>query len=352
MNPPLSRRACTILELVVRDHIKTAEPVGSEALVKRYALDLSSATVRKVMAELEERGLLTHLHTSAGRIPTEAGLKVYVDEILAVGRLSLEMRSLIDHQLSGAVTGTEDVLALCSKVLSNITRHMGVVAAPSLERLRLKRIYFIRLGPKEALAILMGNQGFTRNKVVTTTTDYSQDELNQVNTYLDDLGRELTLDEIRLKIMDCLKAEKKAFDVLYSRALELMGNFGIPDPGEVAATQPIYLEGRSNLMANPEFAETEAMRALFVAFEDKSRILALLNEVADSGQVRIVIGPEATAAALSGLALVASPYMRKDRTVGALGVIGPQRLDYSEVVPVVDYAARVVSDILEGDFER
>lgn len=352
MASTLSPRACTILELVVRDHIKTAEPVGSEALVKRYGLSLSSASVRKVMAELEERGLLTHLHTSAGRVPTEAGLKMYVDEILAVGRLSQEMKTLIEQQLAGVTTGIDEVLALCSKVLSNITCHMGVVAAPFLERLPLKRIYFIRLGPKEALAILMSDQGLMRNKVVTTTADYSQDELNQVNAYIDDLGRDLTLDEIRLKILDSLKAEKMAFDNLYFRALELVDDFGAHDSPEVHEAQPIYLEGRSNLVANPEFAETQAMQALFIAFEDKSRILSLLNEVADSGQVRIVIGAEATAAALSGLALVASPYTRKDRTVGALGVIGPQRLDYSEVVPVVDYAARVVSDILEGDFER
>jgi len=350
MGKPLSSRSKSILELIVRDYIKTAEPVGSEALVKRHRLALSSATVRKVMAELEEMGLLAQPHTSAGRTPTEEGLKTYVGDILAVGRLSAAMRAMIDRQLAGHPPRTGAVLSLCSRVLSNITRHMGVVAAPAVEKLALKQLYFVRLGFRESLAIVAGENGLVRNKVVATAEDHSQDELNQVNSYLAEFCPGLTLDEIRNKILAGMGAEKQAFDALYLRALELAGgaasadeDSGAPDGG-----QPIYLEGRGNLLDYPEFAETEAMRALFNAFEDKRKILDLLNEVADSGQVRIVIGSEA-AAALSGLALVASPYNRGDRSVGALGVIGPQRLNYSEIIPVVDYAARALSDILESE---
>lgn len=348
MKQLLSSRARTILELVVRDYIQTAEPVGSEALVKRHRLALSSATVRKVLAELEDLGLLAQPHTSAGRAPTEEGLKTYVGEILAIGRLSDEMRALIDRQLAGGQPKTEAVLSLCSKVLSNITRHMGVAAAPTLERLPLKQLYFIRLGVKETLAVLVGENGMMRNKVLATSEDNSQDLLNQVNRYLADACAGLSLDEIRLKILEDMGAEKKAFDALYSRALELALASGRPQDDGSDGDRAIYVEGRGNLLAQPEFAEIEAMRALFTAFEDKRRILGLLNEVTDSGQMRIVIGREAAAAALSGLALVASPYTRGDRTVGALGIIGPQRLNYSAVVPVVDYAARVVSEILEN----
>ena len=352
---PLSPRLRAILELVVRDYIQTAEPVGSEGLVKRHGLSLSSATVRKVMAELEEMGLLAHPHTSAGRTPTEEGLKTYVGEILAVDRLSGEMRSLIDQQLAGVQPRASQVLSLCSRVLSNITRHMGVVAAPAVERLTLKQLYFVRLGPREALALMVGENGWMRNKVLTTSEDFSQDELNQVNGYLAEICQGgLTLDEIRAKIIEGMGAEKRAFDALYIRALELSNQALAAQNAEEADSSrpedpPLYFEGQGNLLSNPEFAETEAMRTLFRAFEDKKRILYLLNEVADSGQVRIVIGREAAAAALSGLALVASPYSGGDRNVGALGIIGPQRLDYSQVVPVVDYAARVVSELLEHD---
>lgn len=334
----------------MRDYIRTAEPVGSEALVKRHHLHLSSATVRKVLAELEEMGLLAQPHTSAGRAPTEEGLKTYVGEILAVGRLSDEMRAMINRQLAGGQPKAEAVLSLCSKVLSNITHHMGVVAAPAMERLPLRQLYFVKLGIKEALAIMVGENGLMRNKVLAAAEDYSQDELNQVNSYLAGTCANLTIDEVRQKILDDMGIEKKAFDKLFARALALAEASVEPvvDDG-AGAEQPIYLEGRGNLLEYPEFAEAEAMRALFTAFEDKRRILNLLNEVAESGQVRIVIGREAAEAALSGLALVASPYSRGDRSVGALGIIGPQRLNYSEVVPVVDYAARLVSELLEGE---
>lgn len=346
----LPPRLKKILELVVLDYIRTAEPVGSEALVKRHQLNLSSATVRKVLSELEEMGLLAQPHTSAGRTPTEEGLKTYVGEILAVGRLSDEMRAMIDRQLAGGQPRAEAVLSLCSKVLSNITRHMGVVAAPAMERMSLKQLYFVRLGTREALAVMVGETGLMRNKVLTTAEDYSQDELNQVNRYLAETCANLTLDEVRRKIIESMGAEKEAFDRLYARALVLAEASVEPARDDASGDgQPIYLEGRGNLLEYPEFAEAEAMRALFTAFEDKRRIIGLLNEVADAGQVRIVIGREAAEAALSGLALVASPYTRGDRGVGALGIIGPQRLNYSEVVPVVNYAARLVSELLEGE---
>jgi len=335
------------LELVVRDYIKTAEPVASEALVKRHGLNLSSATVRKVLSQLEEMGLLAQPHTSSGRTPTEAGLQTYLREILAVGQLSEANRALIDRELAGGPPQAEAVCALCSKVLSNITRHMGVVSGPSLDLEPLKNLYFVRLGPAEVLAVMVGAGGLVRNKVLTGQEDLSQDELNQVNRYLAEEAPGLTLDEIRLKILKAMGDEKRAFDRLYERAFRLAQASAGAESGR--ADRDIFMEGRRNLLEYPEFSETEAMRTLFTAFEDKRRLMNLLNEVTKSGQVRIVLGREAAAAALSGLALVASPYTRGDRTLGALGIIGPQRLDYSEVVPVVDYAARVVSGILENN---
>lgn len=246
------------------------------------------------------------MHTSAGRTPTEEGLKTYVNDILAVGRLSDEMRSHIERQLAGGQPKADAVLSICSKVLSNITRHVGVVAAPLMERMVLKQLYFIRLSRREVLAVLVGDNGLVRNKVIKTSADESQDDLNQVNRYLEEVCSHLTLDEIRNRILESMGDEKKAFDSLYARAFELTQASGEPEPDE-SFDLPIYLEGQGNLLEYPEFNEAEAMRALFAAFEDKRRILELLDKVADSGQVRIIIGSEAAAAALSGLALVASP---------------------------------------------
>jgi heat-inducible transcriptional repressor len=344
MKKTLSPRLRAILELVVRDYIKTAEPVASESLVKRHGLNLSSATVRKVLSQLEEMGLLAQPHASSGRTPTEAGLLTYVREILAVGQVSEANRALIDRELAGCRSQAEAVCALCSKVLSDITRHMGVVSGPSLELEPLKNLYFVRLAPGEILAVMVGTGGLMRNKVLAGQENLSQDDLDQVNRYLAEETPGLTLDEIRLKIISAMRDEKRAFDRLYARAFRLAR----ASAGDGRAERDLFMEGRQNLLEYPEFSETEALRALFTAFEDKRRLMNLLNEVAQAGQVRIVLGREAEAAALSGLALVASPYTRGDRTLGALGIIGPQRLDYSEVVPVVDYAARVVSGILEN----
>ena len=346
MKKALSPRLKMILELVVRDYIKSAEPVASEALVKRHGLNLSSATVRKVLAQLEEMGLLAQPHASSGRIPTEAGLRTYVRELLAVGRLSEANRALIDRELAGGRPQAEAMCAICSKLLSSITRHMGVVSGPSLELEPLKNLYFVRLGPGEVLAVMVGAGGLLRNKVLTGQEDLSQDELNQVNRYLAEETPGLTLDEIRHKIIEAMGDEKRAFDRLYERAFRLALASAGDDDGR--ADRGLFMEGRRNLLEYPEFSETEAMRALFTAFEDKRRLMNLLNEVAKTGQVRIVLGREAAEAASSGLALVASPYTRGDRTLGVLGIIGPQRLDYSEVVPVVGYTARVVSGILEN----
>ena len=258
------------------------------------------------------------------------------------------MRVAVDGQRAGGQPKAEAVVAVCSKGLSTITRHVGVVAGRLVERMTLKQLYFRRLGPREVLAIMVGDSGLVRNKVIAASEDFNQDELNQVNTYLDEMCFNLTLEEIRQRILKSMGEEKRAFDSLYARALELAEASSEPEPAD-AAEQPIYVDGQGNLLEYPEFNEAEAMRSLFSAFEDKRRILSLLDKVADSGQVRIVIGSEAAAAALSGLALVASPYSRGDRAVGALGIIGPQRLDYSRIVPVVDYAARVISGILEND---
>ena len=287
MKRALSPRLKMVLELVVRDYIKTAEPVASESLVKRHALNLSSATVRKVLSQLEEMGLLVQTHASSGRIPTEEGLRTYVRELLAVGRLSEANRALIDRELAGG--RPEAVCALCSKVLSSITRHMGVVAGPSLDLEPLKNLYFVRLGPGEILAVMAGAGGLMRNRILTGQEDLSQDDLDQVNRYLAEETPGLTLDEIRLKIVQAMGDEKRAFDRLYERAFRLALASAENEDGR--ADRDLFMEGRRNLLEYPEFSETAAMRALFTAFEDKRRLMSLLNEVAKTGQVRIVLGP-------------------------------------------------------------
>ncbi|MDR2612115.1 MAG: heat-inducible transcriptional repressor HrcA [Deltaproteobacteria bacterium] len=331
-----------IFEAVVLDFIRTGEPVASGSLAERHATDLSPATIRKVLHELEEQGLLSQAHPSAGRTPTEEGFRVYADGILEVRSLPTGLRAQIQKELSGAGLTAESMYSLCSKVLSNLTSHMGVVMAPAAASLGLRKLYFVRLGPGQALAVLLTRGGVVQNRFVRTPEDFSQAELDEVNVFLESLESPFTLDEIRERALRDMAESRSEFERIFRRAF-LLASGASGAPAEDAGGREIFLDekGRARLLDHPDFRDAEAMRALFLAFEDKRRLVELLNEVTGGGRVRVVFGPSGEGT--DGLALVASPYSTAGGDAGALGVLGPRRLDYAAIVPVVDYAARVLS---------
>ncbi|MDR1546225.1 MAG: heat-inducible transcriptional repressor HrcA [Deltaproteobacteria bacterium] len=340
-----NQRQKAIFEAVVRDFIRTGEPVPSKNLADRYALNLSSASVRKVMAELEALGLLSQAHASAGRAPTEQGFKVYVDQILRVEGLPPQLRANIDRELANL--GAEPIFTLLSRLLSELTSHVGLVMAPFSTQLRLKRLYFVRLGVRQALAVLAGENGLIRHRVLKPAEDFSQDELNEVNVLLEELAVPFTLAGMKAKLLEDMGQERLEYEKIFRRVLTLAEEAQAADEAGVPE-EDIYLDdqGRGRLLEHPDFRDVEAMRALFRAFENKRRLVELLNEITGGGRVRVVIGPSGEDA--DGLALVASPYSDGLRGAGALGVLGPRRLNYAEIVPVVDYAARVVSGLMSS----
>jgi heat-inducible transcriptional repressor len=339
-----NERQRRILATLVEEFIRTGEPVASASLARDGRLNLSPASVRKVLAELEALGLLCQAHTSAGRTPTEEGFRRYVDDLLEVVSLSDNMRILIKEQLAGRASA-DSIFSLCSKVLSNLTSHMGLVLVPDKERLRLKRLYFVRLGQREVLAVQVTENGLIHNRLISPPEDYNQNQLNEVNVYLEDLNPPFTLDEIRERGLSAMGREKHEFEKLFQRVMILAEEAGAEPEGE---ERDIFVdnESRGRLLDHPDLAEAEAMRALFLAFENKRRLVELLDEITGGGRLRVVFGPSGEKA--DTLALVASPYFSGDRGAGALGVIGPRRLNYSEIVPVVDYAARVVSSLFNN----
>ncbi|MDR2461185.1 MAG: heat-inducible transcriptional repressor HrcA [Deltaproteobacteria bacterium] len=340
-----TERQKKIFEAVVLDYIRTGEPVASGNLADRYSFELSPASIRKVLHELEEQGLLRQAHSSAGRTPTEEGFRVYADDILEVKKLPQSMRAQIKKELSGADFSPEKLFTLCSKVLSNLTSHMGVVMAPGLSSLALKKLYFVRIGTRQILSVLMTQNGIIQNKLLTTAEDFSQEALNEVNFFLDEKEPPFTLDEIRNTLLSDMMANRTEFEDIFRRAFILASEISeseSPDPDE---SRNIYMdeEGRVRLIEHPDFKDAEAMRALFRTFENKRRLVDLLNEITDAGKVRVVIGPSGEES--DGLTLVASPYLSGTAKGGALGILGPRRLNYSEIVPVVDYAAQVLSGL-------
>jgi heat-inducible transcriptional repressor len=341
-----NQRQRDIFEAVVRDYLRTGEPVGSKTLANNHSLSLSPASIRKVLAELETLGLLSQAHTSAGRAPTGQGLRAYVDHILKVDGLPDETRKAIDRTLTPAGDEEGSIFSLLTRLLTELTNHMGLVMAPSYDRLWFRRIYFVRIGPRKILAVLVTENGVIQNRILAPLEDYSQDELNEVNVCLEDIQAPFTLQEIKSKLIEAMGAEKNSFEELYRRVVTLAAQAHTAMADDTCSDIFIDDQGRGRLVEHPDFNDVEAMRSLFRAFENKRRLIELLNEVTGADRVRVVFEPTGDKA--DGLALVASPYSGGPHGAGALGILGPRRLNYAEIIPVIDYAARVVSGLFSS----
>jgi len=345
MRHDLGDRARKILEAVIQDYIRTAEPVGSRALVKRHGIDLSPATIRNVMADLEEMGFLTQPHASAGRIPTDRGLRYYVDSILEVKDISAQEQELIRRGFADITPEVAHLLKHSSKVLSTVSRHIGLVLAPKFSRLKLKQIEFIRLDRRLILVIMVGESGLIQNRIIEADEELTQEDLDGFNRYLNDILGGLTISEMKVKVVEEMRREKNRFDDMLSRALALSRKVFETDSDE----NDIYIEGQVHLFDYPEFTDVTAMKAIFKAFEDKSILVKLLDKTLTASGVQIFIGSENELAEMPGFTLIASRYSRGSIPLGTLGVLGPTRLNYSRIIPVVDFTARLVSHILESD---
>lgn len=340
MNVELSARSRQILEAIVEDYIATAEPVGSSAVARRHALTLSSATVRNVMANLEEMGLLTSPHTSAGRIPTEKAYRFYVDSLVALRQVSRdEKRQIISH-CRRAGTGLSGILKETSRTLSQLSNYMGIVLAPSFTADVFRHIEFIRLGQRKILAILVSSNGAVQNRLIETEEEHEQEELVRMGNYLNQMMHGLTITQARERILEEMKNEKSQYDQLMSRALR------ISEQAVMLEGDEIFVEGQARILDQPEFSDAARMKEIYEAFEQKGIMLQLLSRCMSADGVQIYIGSETPLSRSASISLVTSRFVTSSNTIGMLGVIGPTRMGYSSVIPIVDYTARMVSRLL------
>lgn len=340
----LNARDQKVLEAVITDYIQSGEPVGSRTISKRYGLRVSSATIRNVMADLEDLGLLFQPHTSAGRVPTEKGLRFYLDSILESQKLEKVEQDLILSAYNESRGGIDELLRSSSKVLSKFCKQAGVVLWPKLTAIRFKHIEFIRLRPHQILVILISKSGLVHHSLHDWEEDIHQDELDKHSHYLNELLHDLPLGEVKRRILLEMQNEKVLFDQLFSKALEISQRVF----QSTLENTDIYIEGQTNLLNNPEFADVEGMRRVLEAFEDKSRIIRLLDmALKPSNTVQIILGPESELEELQEISLISSPYRRGDTVLGVLGVIGPLRMNYSRIIPVVEFTAKLLSQLLE-----
>jgi heat-inducible transcriptional repressor len=330
----LGERDIVVLKTVVARYIATGEPVGSRTVAKISDLNLSPASIRNLMLDLEERGYLYQPHTSAGRIPTPKGFRYYVDRVLPVQELGRAMQQQIQEAFSPPAYEPQELFRQASRVLSMVSGHPALVLGPRPQGMRLKHIQFIDLSDDGVLTILVSQDNQVQTRFVRTGTRLPQRVLDSFSRYLNELCQNLTLDESRRQILLKMAEEKILVDKMLSEALKN------------DEEDELYIEGTSHILNYPEFsADVEKIRSIFKTFEEKHHLVMLLDQTMAAQGVQIIISPEEHFPEMQ-LSLVASSYGGQQTPLGSLGVIGPMRMDYARLVPIVSYTASIVTELL------
>jgi heat-inducible transcriptional repressor len=342
----LNERSREIFRSIVESYLTTGEPVGSRNLSRILPISLSPASVRNVMSDLEQLGLIYAPHTSAGRLPTELGLRFFVDALMQVGDLNEGDRRSIEAQVAVAGHGksVENVLTEASQMLSGLTRSAGVVLASKVN-VRIKHIEFVRLEPERALAVLVAEDGQVENRVLNVPRDLPTSALTEASNYLNAHIRGKSLSELRTEIETALAQGQAELDQLTQKVIAA----GLASwSGGESQDRQLIVRGHANLLDDLHaLGDLERVRSLFDALETQRGVIDLLGRAERADGVRIFIGSENKLFSLSGSSTIVSPYRDSEgRIVGVIGVIGPTRLNYARVIPMVDYTARVVSRLL------
>ncbi len=344
MADELDERSQEVLKAVVHDFIASGEPVGSTHLARRGDFEVSPATMRNVLAELEELGYLEKPHTSAGRVPTDQGYRFFVDTLLQLREPSNRDMERIEQGLVASTA--EERLQEAGRVLHSLSKHAGVVMIPRPSAEILHRIEFVRLRDDKVLAILVGAGGHVQNKLLRIDFAVSADELRHAAAFITGLlGESSSIEDVRGQILSLLESERAQYDQLVNQALKLGAA-----ATDVGSTERVVIEGTGSFLEDQEFVDdVRRMRALFRALDEKHKLLALLDRVQRAREMQIFIGAESEFSSQGAVSVIAMPYERRDGMVGTVGVIGPTRMDYGRVIPLVQFTARVLSRTLDED---
>jgi heat-inducible transcriptional repressor len=342
----LNDRSREIFKQIVESYLATGEPVGSRNLSRILPMTLSPASVRNVMADLEAAGLIYAPHTSAGRLPTELGLRFFVDAMLEIGDVSTDERTRIEAQMRAAATGhtMETALAEASALLSGVSRGAGVVVT-SKSNARLKHIEFVRLDPNRALVVLVSEDGSVENRLLDLPVGLPAGALVEAGNFLNARIGGRTLTDLKQEIELRRTEMERQLDAITARLVEA----GLATTVGTAEARQLIVRGQANLLEDLKAAEDlERIRLLFADLETQTDVIDLLARAEGAEGVRIFIGSENKLFSMSGSSMIAAPFRDgSQKIVGVLGVIGPTRLNYARIVPMVDYTARVISRILE-----
>lgn len=340
----LDPRARQLLRTLIARHIHDGEPVGSQTLARHAGLDVSPATIRNILADLEEVGLLSAPHTSAGRVPTAQGYRVFVDSLLQVQPLPGGELARLRSELAGSGGGTQSLLGSASELVSAMTHFVGVVSVPKREQFAFRHIDFVPLDGQRVMAILVFADHDVQNRIIQTRRPFEASELERVANYLNTHFAGRPVAEIRQTLLRELNAARTEMEALLSHTVELAEQALAPADGD-----DMLVAGQTRLIGVQDLSDLDRLRELFEAFARKREILQLLERTVRAPGVRIFIGEETGLAPLEGVSLVTAPYSAGGQVLGVLGVIGPTRMAYERVIPVVQATAEALGDALKPD---
>lgn len=339
----LDARLRDVLREVVVQHVSTGEPVSSRSLVKAGHFDLSSATLRNAMADLEDLGFLRHPHTSAGRVPTEAGYRYFIENLMRSTQLSRVEREAIDTSI-GAAGDLEGILHQSSRLLARMSNQVGIVFLPSLLQITMKSIDLIQVAERRLMCVIVGTNGIVINRVIDTTFSSTREELERVSNRLTNEYGGQSLLSIRDRLAAILREDRARHDESWRR----MAALGFEAIGDASPSdRDLVLEGASSILDKPEYADTEAFRKALHALEEKERLVEIFNQLLDGAGLQLVMGAESQFTQRHNFSLVAMRYGNDEGPMGLVGIIGPMRMPYGRIMPLVEYLGEVLGRKVE-----
>ncbi|MER2601167.1 MAG: heat-inducible transcriptional repressor HrcA [Candidatus Competibacter phosphatis] len=343
-HPALNERTQHLLKFLVERYIRDGQPVGSRTLSRDAGLDLSSATVRNVMADLEELGYLRAPHTSAGRVPTARGYRFFIDTLLRVKPLDPREIEVLRRRIDQPAQSGTELARSVSDLLSGVTRLAGIVMLPRRQTMTLRQVEFLPLSERRVLAILVLNGQEVQNRIIQTRRPYDAAELQRAANYLNAQFGGRDIQQVRKTLLDELRETRDHLDRLMQTVMEMAEQTFETTP----ESDDYVVAGQTRLMQYADLSDLDKLRQLFEAFNQKSDLLHLFDQCLHAGGVQIFVGEESGCGVLEGCSVVTAPYGSGDQVLGVLGIIGPTRMAYDRVIPVVDVTARLLAEVLDG----
>jgi heat-inducible transcriptional repressor len=344
----LDTRAREVLREIIMQHVATGEAISSRTLAKCGRFQLSPASLRNVMADLEDLGYLQHPHTSAGRVPTDLGYRFFIDHLMRSRTLTQRERETIDDQVSHA-NEIDEVLHLASRVLSRLSDQVGVIFMPTLLQFTVRSMDFVSVADNKIMCILVGQNGVVVNKIIETRLPFTRDELQKISRFITAEFTGMRLDSIRRRLIRMTEEERAMHDGMMQKTITL----GIEAVNDVAPLEhELYVEGTASILTKPEFADAVSMRKTFLALQEKEKLVEILNSCLSEEGLQILIGSESNFTQVYNFSLVARRYGTQAAPLGMVGIIGPMRMEYARMAPLVDYLGLALSRKIEEEQEQ